>query len=395
MKQSFILFDPNLSRIDAGAILSAASPNCGRFIVVTEKERATLAIFGTNEHGTDRNKTEVAFYIGLKYMEQIQKKEGKSKGSKFACAPMMDWTDRHCRYFLRLLAPNALLYTEMVTAQAVRHGDRGRLLGFDPAEHPVALQLGGSEPALLAEAAHTGMHYGYDEINLNVGCPSDRVQSGRFGACLMGEPALVRDCISAMRDAVDIPVTVKSRIGIDEHDDYEFLRDFIGTVAQSGCDTFIVHARKAILAGLSPKENREIPPLRYPFVYRLKQEFPALRIVLNGGVRDLDAARGHLEHVDGVMIGREAYHNPYFLAELEHALHGTPLPARETVVAKYVDYVEARLAEGVRLNAMTRHVLGLYLGRPGARQWRRQLAEGACARGAGAEVIREALQRVA
>lgn len=310
-------------------------------------------------------------------------------------APMMDWTDRHCRYFLRLLAPSALLYTEMVTAQAVRHGDRGRLLGFHPAEQPLALQLGGSEPALLAEAAMTGLHYGYDEINLNVGCPSDRVQSGRFGACLMAEPALVRDCISAMRAAVDVPVTVKSRIGIDAHDDYGFLRDFVGTVTESGCDTFIIHARKAILAGLSPKENREIPPLRYDYVYRLKQEFPDLSITLNGGVRDLDAARRHLDHVDGVMIGREAYHNPYFLAQLEHALHGTPLPSREAVMQAYLEYVEARLSEGVRLNAMTRHVLGLFLGRPGARQWRRQLAEGACVRDAGTEVIREALRRVA
>jgi tRNA-dihydrouridine synthase A len=308
---------------------------------------------------------------------------------------MMDWTDRHCRFFLRLLSPSALLYTEMVTAQAIMHGRRDRLLGFDPAENPLALQLGGSDPAMLAGAAMTGAHYGYDEINLNVGCPSDRVQSGRFGACLMAEPQLVRDCVSAMRDAVDLPVTVKTRIGIDDHEDYEYLRDFVGAVAESGCGTFIVHARKAILSGLSPKENREVPPLRYEYVYRLKREFPELCIMLNGGVRDLEAVRAHLQHVDGVMIGREAYHNPYFLAEIERELHGVEPPSREAVMAAFLDYVEARLAEGVRLPAMTRHVLGLYLGRPNARRWRRQLAEGACARGAGTEVIREAMQLVA
>ena len=307
----------------------------------------------------------------------------------------MDWTDRHCRYFLRLLTPNALLYTEMVTAQALIHGDRNRLLGFNPSESPVALQLGGSEPATLATAAQAGANYGYDEINLNVGCPSDRVQSGRFGACLMAEPALVRDCVAAMRAVVDLPVTVKSRIGIDDHEDYSFLRDFVGTVAESGCNTFIVHARKAILAGLSPKENREVPPLRYEYVYRLKAEFPGLSIMLNGGVRDLEAVRAHLAQVDGVMIGREAYHNPYFLAEIERELHGVEPPSREVVMAAYLEYVEARLKEGVRLPNMTRHVLGLYLGRPGARSWRRQLSEGACARGAGVEVIREAMRLVA
>ena len=304
---------------------------------------------------------------------------------------MMDWTDRHCRYFLRLLAPHALLYTEMVTAQAIRHGDRERLLGFDPAEHPVALQLGGSEPGMLAEAARVGADYGYDEINLNIGCPSDRVQSGRFGACLMAEPALVRECVAAMREVVELPVTVKSRIGIDEHEDYGFLRDFVGTVAESGCTVFVVHARKAILRGLSPKENREIPPLRYEHVYRLKQEFPQLTVVLNGGVRDLDSVHAHLARVDGVMIGREAYHNPYFLAELEQALYGTAPPNRAEVMGRYLEYVERQLEAGVRLSAMTRHVLGLYLGQPGARRWRRQLAEGACRSGAGVEVIREAM----
>jgi tRNA-dihydrouridine synthase A len=312
-----------------------------------------------------------------------------------AVAPMMDWTDRHCRFFLRLLSPSALLYTEMVTAQAIIHGNRDKLLGFDPAERPVALQLGGSDPEQLASAAAIGAAFGYDEINLNVGCPSDRVQSGRFGACLMAEPALVRDCIAAMQAAVDIPVTVKSRIGIDDREDYGFLRDFVGSVAESGCNVFIVHARKAILAGLSPKQNREVPPLRYDHVYRLKAEFPQLFIMLNGGVRNLADARAHLAQVDGVMIGREAYHNPYFLAEMEHALHQVEPPTREAVMAKFLDYVEARLAEGVRLATMTRHVLGLYLGRPGARRWRRQLSEGACIPGAGTEVIHKAMQLVA
>lgn len=313
---------------------------------------------------------------------------------RVAVAPMMEWTDRHCRFFLRLISRHALLYTEMVTAQAILHGDRQRLLGFDAAERPVALQLGGSDPEMLARAAAIGAEFGYDEINLNVGCPSDRVQSGRFGACLMAEPALVRDCVAAMRAAVSLPVTVKSRIGIDDHDDYGFLRDFVGTVAEAGCEVFIVHARKAILAGLSPRENREVPPLRYDYVYQLKAELPGLSIMLNGGVRDLDAVRAHLARVDGVMIGREAYHNPYFLAALERELHGVEPPPRAVVMAAFLEYVEARFAEGVRLPAMTRHVLGLYLGRPGARSWRRQLSEGACAPGAGPEVIRAAMQSV-
>jgi tRNA-dihydrouridine synthase A len=314
---------------------------------------------------------------------------------ELAVAPMMDWTDRHCRFFLRLVSPSALLYTEMVTAQAVLHGKREKLLGFDPAEQPVALQLGGCEPEELARAAAIGAEFGYAEINLNVGCPSDRVQSGRFGACLMARPALVRDCLAAMRAAVTLPVSVKSRIGIDEHEEYGFLRDFVGTVAESGCGVFIVHARKAILTGLSPKENREVPPLRYDHVYRLKAELPALFVMLNGGVRDLDSVRVHLERVDGVMIGREAYHNPYFLAEVEHELRNTPLPAREEIMAAFLEYIEARLAEGVRLPAMTRHVLGLYLGKPGARHWRRRLSADACAPGAGIDIIREAMRLVA
>ena len=313
---------------------------------------------------------------------------------KISIAPMMEWTDRHCRYFLRLISPHARLYTEMVTAQAVLHGDRERLLGFDAAEHPVALQLGGSDPGLLARAAAIGAGVGYDEINLNIGCPSDRVQSGRFGACLMEEPPLVRDCVAAMRAAVTIPVTVKSRIGIDAHDDYGFLRDFVGTVAEAGCSTFVVHARKALLAGLSPRENREVPPLRYDYVYRLKQEFPQLSIVVNGGVRRLRGVHDHLARVDGVMIGREAYHNPYFLAEVEAALYGIEPPRREDVIARFLPYVEARLAEGVRLPAITRHVLGLYTGQPGARRWRRRLSEEASRPGAGAELLRDSMTLV-
>jgi tRNA-dihydrouridine synthase A len=313
---------------------------------------------------------------------------------KVSVAPMMEWTDRHCRYFLRLISPHARLYTEMVTAQAVLHGDRERLLGFDAAEHPVALQLGGSDPDMLARAATIGAGVGYDEINLNIGCPSDRVQSGRFGACLMEEPPLVRDCVAAMRAAVTIPVTVKSRIGIDAHDDYGFLRDFVATVAESGCSVFVVHARKALLAGLSPRENREVPPLRYDYVYRLKEEFPQLAVVVNGGVRRLSGVHEHLARVDGVMIGREAYHNPYFLAEVEAALFGTEPPRREDVIARFLPYVEARLAEGVRLPAIMRHVLGLYTGQPGARRWRRRLSEEASRPGAGAELLRDSMTLV-
>ena len=308
---------------------------------------------------------------------------------------MMDWTDRHCRFFLRLLSPHARLYTEMVTAQAVLHGDRQRLLGFDPSEHPVALQLGGSDPSMLAEAARIGAGFGYDEVNLNVGCPSDRVQSGSFGACLMAEPALVRDCVAAMSAAVEVPVTVKSRIGIDEHDDYGFLAEFVGTVAGSGCRVFIVHARKAVLSGLSPKENREVPPLKYEHVYRLKRDFPELSVVLNGGVRDVAAARAHLEQVDGVMIGREAYHNPCVLSALEEAIYGVEPPAREAVVEAFLPYLDTWLARGVRLSSMTRHILGLYAGQPGARRWRRRLSEGSAGAAGDAGVVRRALAEVA
>ena len=312
---------------------------------------------------------------------------------KFSVAPMMDWTDRNCRAFHRHLSQHALLYTEMVTAPAVIHGDRVRLLGFDPSEHPLALQLGGSEPAELAEAARIGEGFGYDEINLNVGCPSDRVQSGRFGACLMREPELVAECFSRMRDAVSIPVTVKCRIGVDDQDAEADLDRFIDTVRAAGCAVFIVHARKAWLQGLSPKENRDIPPLDYARVHRLKQRLPELTIVLNGGLARVDDCVDELQRVDGVMLGRTAYHEPYRLAELEYALFGVPLPARDDVIARLRPYVETHLAHGERLQHITRHILGLFQGLPGARAWRRHLSEQAHRADAGWEVVEQALAR--
>lgn len=299
-------------------------------------------------------------------------------------APMMDWTDRHCRYFFRLLSPAVKLYTEMVTAQAVVQGDAARLLAYDPAEHPVALQLGGSDPELLAEAVRIANAWGYDEINLNIGCPSDRVQSGRFGACLMAEPRRVADCVATMREAADSPVTVKTRIGIDDRDDYEFLAEFIETVAAAGCDHFVIHARKAILAGLTPKENRSVPPLRYDVVYRLKREFADLTVVLNGGIESLGAVRAHLGKVDGVMIGRKAYADPWFLVELQQALaesqasdHATG-PRRADIVRRMAVYAAVQIEAGARLHHVTRHMLGLFTGVPGARRWRRFLSEQAC-----------------
>ena len=304
---------------------------------------------------------------------------------------MMDWTDRHCRWFHRQLAPHARLYTEMVTSAAVLHGDRERLLGFDAAERPLALQLGGHEPRELAACARIGAGLGYDEINLNVGCPSDRVQSGRFGACLMREPALVADGVAAMRAAVAIPVTVKCRIGVDEQDGEEDLSRFVATLAAAGLQTLIVHARKAWLQGLSPKENREIPPLDYERVYRLKREFPQLCIVVNGGVVDADAASAHLARVDGVMLGRAAYHDPYVLARIEHALYGTPLPAREDVLDRLRPYLDAQLRRGQALNHVARHLLGLFLGLPGARAFRRTLSERMHRPGADGRVLDEAL----
>lgn len=310
---------------------------------------------------------------------------------------MMDYSDRHYRYFLRLLSRHARLYTEMVTTGAILHGDRDYLLDFDAAEHPVALQLGGSVPADLAQAARIGADYGYDEINLNVGCPSDRVQTGRFGACLMAEPQLVAEGVAAMRAAVSIPVTVKTRIGIDARDSYEDLCHFVRTVADAGCDTFIIHARKAWLQGLSPKQNREIPPLRYDVAYQLKCDFPALTIVVNGGIVSLESAIRHLPQVDGVMLGRAAIHDSYVVAQADHLLFGDthPVPTRAELAQRYIPYIEQQLALGVRLPTLTRHLLSLYQGMPGARRWRRWLSENAPRPGAGSEVVQAALALLA
>ena len=312
-------------------------------------------------------------------------------GSRLSVAPMMDWTDTHCRSFHRVLAPGVLLYTEMVHAQAVIHGDRARLLGFDASEHPVALQLGGSDPASLAEASRIGADWGYDEINLNVGCPSDRVQAGRFGACLMKEPPLVAECIAAMQAAVRVPVTVKCRLGVDEVEDYDVFLAFIDAVAATGCRRFIVHARKAWLQGLSPKENREIPPLRYEWVHRLKRERPDLVISINGGLRELDDLRAQLAHVDGVMIGRAAYHEPYRLHEYAVALEGEPPRTREALLRAWFPYVESQLARGVALKHLTRHILGLFHAQPGGRAFRQVLSEGAPKAGANLDLLERAL----
>jgi tRNA-dihydrouridine synthase A len=307
---------------------------------------------------------------------------------------MMDWTDRHCRYFHRLLSRRARLYTEMITAPALVHGDVDRHLAFDPAEHPVALQVGGSDPGELAHAARLGARYGYDEINLNCGCPSERVQTGSFGACLMAEPALVADCVRAMRDAVALPITVKHRIGLDASEDYGFVRDFVGTVADAGCDVFIVHARNAVLKGLSPKENREIPPLRYAWVHRLKHDFPHLVFVLNGGLTTLDAIEAALVRVDGVMVGRIAYHEPWLLAQVDARLFGekSPVESREEVVAALSRYAERELGRGTSLRAIARHVLGLYHGVPGGRRFRRILSDAARLRGADVGLLRDATE---
>jgi tRNA-dihydrouridine synthase A len=316
----------------------------------------------------------------------------KSDSHRFCVAPMMEWTDRHCRYFLRLISRRTFLYTEMVTAEAVLYGNRERVLGFSPEEHPVGLQLGGCDPEKLAAASKIGAEYGYDEINLNIGCPSDRVQSGRFGACLMAEPELVGECVAAMGEAVALPVTVKCRIGIDDQDAEESLDRFIDRVAQSGCRTFIVHARKAWLKGLSPKENRDVPPLDYGRVARLKQRRPDLEIILNGGIESFAAAQVHLPEVDGVMLGRAAYADPYLLAEVDRALFGLNEfpPSRLEVLDRFTPYVERQMAAGARLNQMTRHILGLFHGQPRARAFRRHLAETAHLDGAGLEVLDEA-----
>lgn len=316
--------------------------------------------------------------------------------NRFSIAPMLDWTDRHCRYFHRLLTKETLLYTEMVTTGAIIHG-KGDYLAYSEEEHPVALQLGGSDPAALAHCAKLAEQRGYDEINLNVGCPSDRVQNGMFGACLMGQATLVADCIKAMRDVVSIPVTVKTRIGIDDQDSYAFLCDFIETVARRGeCDMFTIHARKAWLSGLSPKENREVPPLDYPRVYQLKRDFPALNIAINGGVKTLEEARQHLQHLDGVMMGREAYQNPGILARVDSELFGaqTAMPDSVAIVEALYPYIERELSNGTYLGHITRHILGLFQGVPGARQWRRHLSENAHKPGADARVVEQALALV-
>lgn len=303
------------------------------------------------------------------------------KGRRLSVAPMMEWTDRHCRRFHRQITRHTWLYTEMVTTGALLHGDVPRHLDFSEEEHPVALQLGGSEPEDLARCARLGEQWGYDEINLNCGCPSERVQRGAFGACLMAEPQLVADCVKAMRDAVGIDVTVKHRIGIDQQEDYGFVRDFVGAIAEAGCQTFIVHARNAVLKGLSPKENREIPPLRYEVVHRLKRDFPQLEIILNGGIKTLEEIDAQLPHVDGVMIGREAYHNPWLMAAFDARYYGDPShqPTRREVLAAMLPYVADQLqrhgAAGLKLNSISRHMLGLVNGLPGARRFRQMLSD--------------------
>ncbi len=308
-------------------------------------------------------------------------------------APMMDWTDRHDRYFLRLIAPDVTLYTEMITAHAIEHGDRDYLLGFDAAEHPVVLQLGGSDVSLLANAARIGEEFGYDEINLNVGCPSPRVSKGRFGACLMLEPQLVAECVAAMQAAVNIPITVKCRIGVDDQDSYESLHAFVQLLATAGCQTFIIHARKAWLQGLSPKQNREVPPLHYDTVWRIKQDFPHLTFIINGGITTLAQIDEQLQHVDGVMLGRAAYHNPWLLAEVQSKyLKNNQNLNRSDIIKKFLPYVRAQLESGVKLSALTRHILGLFQGERGAAKWRRYISENSHRDNAGADVIEQALE---
>ncbi|MCF4176772.1 MULTISPECIES: tRNA dihydrouridine(20/20a) synthase DusA [Vibrio] len=320
----------------------------------------------------------------------------KFQSNRLSVAPMLDWTDRHCRYFHRLLSSQTLLYTEMVTTGAIIHG-KGDFLAYNEEEHPVALQLGGSNPADLATCAKLAAERGYDEINLNVGCPSDRVQNGRFGACLMAEPELVAECVAAMKEVVDVPVTVKTRIGIDDQDSYEFLTRFVSLVSEkAGCEQFTIHARKAWLSGLSPKENREIPPLDYPRAYQIKKDFPHLQIAVNGGVKTLEESLEHLKHLDGVMIGREAYQNPYILAQVDQLIFGldTPVKKRKQVVEEMYPYIEQQLANGSYLGHISRHMIGLFQAMPGARQWRRYISENAHKKGAGIEVLETALAKI-
>ncbi|NAZ55542.1 tRNA dihydrouridine(20/20a) synthase DusA [Vibrio toranzoniae] len=315
---------------------------------------------------------------------------------KLSVAPMLDWTDRHCRYFHRLLSQQTLLYTEMVTTGAILHG-KGDFLEYNEQEHPLALQLGGSNPVDLAACAKLAGERGYDEVNLNVGCPSDRVQNGRFGACLMAEPDLVADCVSAMKEVTDIPITVKTRIGIDDQDSYEFLTKFVSTVSEKGgCEQFTIHARKAWLSGLSPKENREIPPLDYDRAYQIKKDFSGLVIAVNGGITTLEQTKEHLQHLDGVMIGREAYHSPFILAEVDQQIFGldTPIKKRSQVVEEMYPYIERELSNGASLGHISRHMLGLFQSMPGARQWRRYISENAHKKGAGIEVMQTALAKI-
>ncbi len=323
-------------------------------------------------------------------------KASKYASSRLSVAPMLDWTDRHCRYFHRLMTSQTLLYTEMVTTGAIIHG-KGDFLAYNQEEHPVALQLGGSNPVDLAHCAKLAQERGYDEINLNVGCPSDRVQNGRFGACLMAEPQLVADCVAAMKEVVDVPVTVKTRIGIDDQDSYEFLTDFISIVSEKGgCEQFTIHARKAWLSGLSPKENREIPPLDYNRAYQIKKDFSHLNIAINGGVKSLEEAKLHLAHLDGVMIGREAYQSPYILAEVDQQIFGldAPVKKRSEVIFEMFPYIEQQLSQGAYLGHITRHMLGMFQSMPGARQWRRHISENAHKAGAGIEVVEAALAKI-
>ncbi|CAK3822158.1 tRNA dihydrouridine(20/20a) synthase DusA [Vibrio crassostreae] len=315
---------------------------------------------------------------------------------RLSIAPMLDWTDRHCRYFHRLLSQQTLLYTEMVTTGAILHG-KGDFLEYNEQEHPLALQLGGSNPVDLAACAKLAGERGYDEVNLNVGCPSDRVQNGRFGACLMAEPELVADCVSAMKEVTDIPITVKTRIGIDDQDSYEFLTKFVSTVSEKGgCEQFTIHARKAWLSGLSPKENREIPPLDYDRAYQIKKDFSDLVIAVNGGITTLEQTKEHLQHLDGVMIGREAYHSPFILAEVDQQIFGldTPIKKRSQVVEEMYPYIERELSNGASLGHISRHMLGLFQSMPGARQWRRYISENAHKKGAGIEVMQTALAKI-
>jgi tRNA-dihydrouridine synthase A len=333
-----------------------------------------------------------SLFSPLQYKSKLLNYSNKT----FAVAPMMDWTDRHCRFFHRQISRSATLYTEMVTALAVKHGDRAKLLGFTPEEQPVVLQLGGSDPALLAEAAKIGEDFGYAEINLNVGCPSDRVQGGHFGACLMAEPQLVANCVAAMKAAVKIPITVKCRIGIDDQDEEQGLQTFVETVAAAGCKTFIVHARKAWLQGLSPKENREIPPLNYNRVHRLKSSLPQLAIHLNGGLESLEMIVENIGELDGVMLGRTAYHNPWVMAEVDthFSAKAGPCATRRDVVLAMLPYIEDHLSQGLFLHRITRHMLGLYHSQPGGRMWRNIISTEACKAGADTSVLLHALEVV-